>query len=237
MDNSAKIVEHKFENSESLAVALSAAVAENLRDGIAARGCALLAVSGGTTPEMFMTELSSQRLAWSRVTVTLADERWVSPTNPRSNELLVRDKLLRNEAAAAKFVALYTGAPDPESGCAAANASIAALPLPFDAMILGLGTDGHCASLFPDGDRFEQALDPAGANLVLPMRAASAGEPRITLTLPAIVTTRHLYLHIEGADKRDVFDRIERSEGVFARSPLRSITTHASVPLNVYWCG
>lgn len=229
-------IEHRFDNRSTLATALAAAVAKNLRTAIAERGTALIAVSGGTTPERFMATLSSEKLDWSRVTVTLADDRWVPPTHVRSNEHLVRRTLLRNEAAAANFVPLYTGAADPESGWHDAEANIERLVLPFDAMILGLGTDGHCASLFPDGDRFAQAIDPVQKERVLPMRAPSVDEPRITLTLPAIIATRNLYLHIEGNDKRDVLDRIERGERAFVGSPLRAIMQYAHVPLNVYWC-
>ncbi|HEX6832310.1 MAG TPA: 6-phosphogluconolactonase [Rudaea sp.] len=225
-----------FPDRAALAAQLAADVAENLREAIAARGRATIAVSGGSTPELFFAVLSKETLDWPRVTVTLADERWVPPTHARSNEGLVQSMLLRSRAAAARFVPLYTGADDPETGCARSAANVAALGLPFDAMMLGLGTDGHCASLFPDGDRFDAAIDANTKALVMPMRSAAAGEPRITLTLPAIIHTRNLYLHIEGAQKREVFEKVERGEGDLARSPLRPIVEHAPVPLKVYWC-
>jgi 6-phosphogluconolactonase len=229
-------IEHRFDDPATLAEHFSQVVAENLSAAIADRGTALIAVSGGTTPERFMTTLSSHDLDWSRVTITLADDRWLPPTHHRSNEFLVRRTLLRNNAAYATFVPLYTGTADPVSGWHDAEANIDRLPLPFDVMILGLGNDGHCASLFPDGDRFAQATDPAQKDRTMPMLARSVDEPRITLTLPTIIATRNLYLHIEGKDKHDVLDRVERGEGVFASSPLRSIMQHAVVPLNVYWC-
>ena len=236
MGHEAPVVRQRFADSAVLADALATAVACDLRESIASRGHALLAVSGGVTPRQFLTVLARQALDWPHVTITLTDERWVPTTQLRSNERLVRDTLLRGHAAAAEFVSLYTDAADPESGVHAIAERLDRLALPFDAVVLGLGTDGHCASLFADGDHFAQALDPAGRERVLPMRSAAAGEPRITLTLPVLAGSRALYLHIEGADKQQVLERVLAGEGAFARSPLRAIMHAASAPLNVYSC-
>src|SRR3546814_6040009 len=81
------------------------------------------------------------------------------------------------------------------------SSDVCSSDLPLDVVVLGLGADGHTASFFPQGDRLGEALDPAGAAVVLPMRAPGAGEPRITLTLPLIVAAGRIYLHIEGAEK------------------------------------
>jgi len=228
--------EHRYADSNTLADALAQSVADDLRSGITARDQATLVVSGGTTPEKFLAKLAQQDLDWPKVTITLADERWVPPTHARSNEHLLRNTLLTARAAAATFVPLYTDAPDPESGLAETAKRIGALPLPFDAVVLGLGNDGHCASLFPDGDRFAQACDAANPARVSPMRSATAGEPRITLTVSVLVATRALYLHIEGADKQAVLARVRAGEGAYARSPLRALLRAAHVPLNVYTC-
>jgi 6-phosphogluconolactonase len=228
--------EHRYADSNTLADALAQSVADDLRSGITARDQATLVVSGGTTPKKFLAKLAQQDLDWPKVTITLADERWVPPTHARSNEHLLRNTLLTARAAAATFVPLYTDAPDPESGLAETAKRIGALPLPFDAVVLGLGNDGHCASLFPDGDRFAQACDAANPARVSPMRSATAGEPRMTLTLAALVATRALYLHIEGADKQAVLAHVRAGEGAYAHSPLRALLRAARVPLNVYTC-
>ena len=228
--------EHRYADSNTLADALAQSVADDLRSGITARERATLVVSGGTTPKKFFGKLAQQDLDWPKVTITLADERWVPPTHARSNEHLLRNTLLTGRAAAATFVPLYTDAPDPESGLAEIAERIGALPLPFDAVVLGLGNDGHCASLFPDGDRFAQACDAANPARVSPMRSATAGEPRMTLTLAALIATRALYLHIEGADKQEVLAHVRAGEGAYARSPLRSLLHAARAPLNVYTC-
>lgn len=235
-DNRAlRYVEHDFANSAELAAALAADVASQLRAAIAERGRALLALSGGTTPLQFMRALSAQPLEWARVIVTLCDERWVPPQHARSNARLIDEALLQGAAAAARFVPLYISAPDPESGLAAVASEVSALPLPIDVAVLGLGLDGHTASLFPDGDRIDAALDARGAAVVLPMRSPSAGEPRITLTLPVLAAARNLYLHIEGPEKKRVLARIVRGEDA-RQSPLPALMQHAGAPLAVYWC-
>ena len=235
-NSSARYIERDFANSAELAGALAADVAGRLRAAIANRGHALLALSGGTTPQGFLRALARQQLEWPRVVVTLCDERWVPPQNERSNARLVHETLLQGAASAGRFVPLYVDAPDPESGIARVAAAIAALPLPIDVAVLGLGLDGHTASLFPDGDRIDAALDAEGAALVLPMRSLSAGEPRITLSLPVLAAARSLYLQIEGPEKKQVFARIVNGEGAPPRNPLRALMQHAGAPLAVYWC-
>jgi len=231
-----RIALHAFDDGETLAAALAARVAGLLREGIVARGAAALAVSGGSTPARFFRHLAAQPLAWDRVQVTLVDERWVDEDSERSNARLVKSQLLQGAAAAARFVPLYTGADTPEAGCAEARERIRALPRPFDAVVLGMGTDGHTASFFPGGDRLAEALDPDGHVPVLPMRADGAGEPRITLALPALLDTRALILHIEGAPKRALLEAALEGRGEAAQYPVRAVLTQRRVPPEVYWC-
>ena len=226
---------HNFENGADLAQALAEAVAADLRAAIATRGTALLAVSGGRTPVHFFEKLALTPLDWGRVVVTLVDERWVGAEDERSNARLVRANLLQGAAAAAKFVPLFEpGCARPEDAIATVATRITLLDLPFDALVLGMGDDGHTASFFPGGDRLADAIDPHTAALVLPMNAPAAGEPRITLTLPAIVGSRRLYVHIEGANKRRVFFDAAHATAGDVHLPISAVLQHA--PTNVYWC-
>ena len=100
--------------------------------------------------------------------------------------------------------------------------------------VLGMGTDGHTASFFPHGDRLDDALDMATESRVLPMQAEGAGEPRLTLTLAALLDARFLALHIEGQEKRDVFDMA--LAGTDAGSmPVRAVLHQDKTPVHIFW--
>jgi 6-phosphogluconolactonase len=230
------IAECRFADDETLAHALALEVVRDLRAGIQARGQALVALSGGTTPRRFLELLGQQSLDWTRTTITLADERWVPPTDSRSNERLLRETLLRGDAAAARFVPLYTAAPTPQDGYATIAANVAKLHFPFDAVVLGMGNDGHCASLFPDGDRIDQALQTDTPARVLPMHAPSAGEARMTLTLAALVNTRAMYLHFEGEAKSHVFAQIQALDPARANAPVQRVLQHSPVLPKLFRC-
>ncbi|TDR42618.1 6-phosphogluconolactonase [Tahibacter aquaticus] len=235
-DLHANLIEHAYADGIALARALASAVACDLRDAILTRGIGLLALSGGTTPQRFLIELGRQRLDWGRVVVTLADERWVKPDDARSNARLLRETLFAGAAAAARFEPLFEPAYHPDAALPRIARRIDALPLPFDAVVLGMGGDGHTASLFPGGDTLAQALDPHGRQRVVLLHAPAAPEPRITLTLPTLLATTALYLHIEGDAKRAVLakalDAYTRNEDM----PIRAIVNCAGEPLRMYWC-
>ncbi|MFU0503908.1 6-phosphogluconolactonase [Pseudaminobacter sp. NGMCC 1.201702] len=221
---------HEFASRGELAAALGRKVASLLGDAIAERGEARLAVSGGTTPRLFFHALSREKLDWSKVTVTLVDERAVPPDSPRSNQGLVTETLLRNEAAAAKFIGLYTPGDLPGAARRASDAISKALPL--DMAVLGMGTDGHTASFFPDADNLEELLDPNSPAKVLAVNAPSGVEPRLTLALARIVEAGFVALHIEGQEKRTV---LESALGQAARLPVRAVFDHAPAPVQVFW--
>jgi len=230
------VTTHSFTDCHALADALAERIADRLREGIAERGHALLAVSGGSTPKHLFERLSRQAVDWAKVQITLVDERWVPETSDRSNAAMVKALLLQHAASVAQFVPLYADAPTPEAGLVALRARVASLQLPFDAVVLGMGNDGHTASFFPGGDRLPEALDAHSEVRVLPMRAPGAGEPRVTFTLSALLQTRALYLHIEGDAKRQLLADARLGLGEAANFPVRSVLTQAHVPVAVYWC-
>jgi 6-phosphogluconolactonase len=211
--------ERIYDARDALAESLARDVADELRRAIEAKGKATLAVSGGTTPKLFLAKLSEIDLPWQRVTVTLIDERQVPESSERSNARLVRETLLTNRAAVARFVPL-TG-----------NGDAAGLP-PFDVAVLGMGDDGHTASLFPGGDRLAEALGQA-ADPIVEMRAPGIAEPRLTFTLPVLERSGRLKLHIEGARKKSVLDRA-LAEGPEEDMPIRAIL-RGSTPVTLYW--
>jgi 6-phosphogluconolactonase len=221
-----------FRDKQQLAEALAEAVAAHLKAGVKARGAASLAVSGGSTPARFFEALSERAdVPWEKVTVTLVDERWVDESSDRSNGRLVKANLLRGRAAAATFVPLYQGGAEPDAY--AAGVAQRDVPQPFDAVILGMGNDGHTASFFPGGDTLAEALTAEGP--VVAIRAPGAGEPRVTLTLPALLAAKALYLHIEGEEKVLTLRKAE-AEGPVEAMPVRAILRQTQTPLTIYWC-
>lgn len=230
------ITNHSFTDCHALAQALADRITANLRAGISQRGHATLALSGGSTPKLLFKQLSQAALDWSNVTVTLVDERWAPESDERSNARMLRELLLQDNAAQAKFVPLYSEAPTPQDGLAQTRERVAALTLPFDAVVLGMGTDGHTASFFPGGDHLQQALDPKNPERVLTMQAPGAGEARITFSLAVLLQTRALYLHIQSEPKRSLLADARLGLGEAQDYPIRSVLTQAQVPVAVYWC-
>lgn len=223
-----------FPSGDALAEALADDVANALRHALKTRERAVLAVSGGSTPGRFFDVLSRRHLDWANVVVTLVDERFVPPSSERSNERLVRERLLVNEARLARFLPLYTDAASVEAAAGQAEAGLALFGATLDAAVLGMGADGHTASFFPDAPNLDALIDPDQPRRVMPVHAPSSGEPRLTLTLPLLVGARVLALHIEGDGKRAV---LEAALQPGAAKPVSAIFSHANAPVPVYWAG
>jgi len=222
-----------FADGEALARGLAEWTAERLRAAIAARGVALLIVSGGKSPARFFELLSNVELDWPRVTVTLADERRVADDSPRSNARLVREELLRNRAEAATFTPLADVRLPADRELAAASARIANLPMPADVVVLGMGDDGHTASWFPGAAGLAEAIDPGARQLVAPIVAADAGEPRLTLTGRIILRARAIALEIEGEAKLATFAKA-LEPGPEEAMPIRAVLRRAADRLTVF---
>ena len=221
-------VEHAFADADAQAQALADAVAARLRAGIAARGSAWMAVPGGETPRKFLEMLAQQKLAWPHVCVTLTDERLVPAHDARSNARLLREALLDRVPVA--FVPLV----DSRTGNIHLSAP-AGFPHAFDEIVLGMGADGHCASLFSDADNIAAALRADTGVPVARMHSPSVPEARVSLTLPALVATRALFVLIRGAEKRRTLEAALRGAEPFAQAPIRAVLEHAPVAPQVYW--
>jgi 6-phosphogluconolactonase len=151
--------EHRFPDAQALILALAGEIRVDLAEAIAARGIASLIVSGGATPGPLFAQLSHEALEWDRVWIGLTDERWVDAADDQSNERLVRDRLLQANASQAHFVGLKNPAATPESGVDWAWRAMKRLPRPYDVVVLGMGSDGHFASLVPHSLGLPRALD------------------------------------------------------------------------------
>jgi 6-phosphogluconolactonase len=219
----------QFAGPAASAEFLSAQVAGLLQKGLAERGAASLVVPGGRTPGLFFAALAERPLAWERITVTLSDERWVDKTSPDSNEALVRRTLLRGNALLADFVPLYTGAATPAEGVADIERRLKAVPRPFDAVVLGMGDDGHFASLFPGEPALAVGLDLSSSALCVPALGPAGGPPRLSLTLAVLAAARHIFILATGEKKRRVWE----APGDLPVSALQRLT---ATPVDFLWC-
>jgi 6-phosphogluconolactonase len=229
----AALAEHRFDDPAASAAALALDVAAALRAGLEARGQASLVLSGGKSPVPFLRALAQQPLHWPAVQVTLADERWVDPGSSDSNEHLLRETLLRGAAAAARFIPLKSAEATAAEALAGRSAALAAMPRPFDAVVLGMGDDGHTASLFPGAAGTLEALDPDGQPQLAAITSPAAPHPRISLTLAALLDTRGIYLQIQGAAKLAVYERALSGEDG-AGLPIAAVLRQRRVAVQVY---
>src|SRR5690606_32253052 len=142
----------------------------------------------------FFHALNRLRLDWSRVHVTLTDERWVVESDAASNARLVRAELLQQQAQVAQFTPLFSGGASAQADAATASARLSAMPRPFDAVVLGMGEDGHFASLFPESPGLAEALDLDAPPACVPMQAPSVPAQRLSWNLAALRATRRLML-------------------------------------------
>lgn len=195
-------------NVEDFPTLLAHDIAKCLNSAIENRGKAVLSVSGGQSPIAMFEALRVHAIDWSKVTITLVDERCVPNTHPDSNAHLVNTHLLQDGAQAATFVPMVTEDIDMVDAQKQALWASAQLQTnsPADMLVLGMGVDGHTASLFPDAPNLFAALDlhnqQACVGITLPHPPANAPFPRVTQTLAQLLTARHIVLPVMGEDKR-----------------------------------
>ncbi|AHA27770.1 6-phosphogluconolactonase [Candidatus Liberibacter americanus] len=226
---------HTFENKQSLAKELAKNVANQLSIGIDKKGSANLALSGGLTPKIFLEELSVIDIDWSKILVNLVDERSVPFGDPRSNKTLISKYFLKNKAKKSSFIDIYY--PDKtlkESIKIANNNIIRSIGFPFDAVVLGMGTDGHTASFFPKGDTLSIAIDSNTPRSVIAIKNKSNNEQRVTFSLSALCDAKFLSLHIEGMQKKNTLEKALSGDNI-AAMPIRAILLNSKSHVEIYW--
>ena len=225
------VTAHTFKNPAVLAEGLAKAVAEQLNTAIQTQGVATLVVSGGRSPVAFFEHLRHQPLDWSKVVVSLADERWVPVEHADSNAGLLKKHLLQGPAAKARFVGLYNVAPSLGEAAEQADRLLAELP-PIDVLILGMGDDGHTASLFPNSPNLAQALDTHNARRCWPMLAPTVPHQRLSMSLSLLASAKHTVLSIQGQAKLNTLNDALAGTDVNAL-PIRAFLQPT---LEIYWC-
>ena len=233
----ATIVEKFFDDKAALTDELSQSLEQALRDGIEADGRAVLMVSGGSSPEPAYKHLSTLDLNWGHVDVAMVDERWVEASHEKSNEAFIKRTLLQNHGAAANFISMKNAAATAEQGVDECEVQFQALKRPFDVTILGMGPDGHTASLFPHAQGLENGLD--SSQLVCAINAIESDvtgsiTERMSLTLNAISQSKVVKLLISGDEKLAVYKQA-LAGGDVNDMPLRAVLNHPEINIEVYW--
>jgi 6-phosphogluconolactonase len=223
-----------FESRSAASAAAADLLASQIRNRLASgpQASASLVVSGGSTPGPCFDQLSGEVMDWSRVTVIPSDERWVTGDSPHSNERLIRTRLLQGSASQAKVLSFFRDGINAKQAPALIEQDLQALSRPFSTSLLGMGDDGHFASLFSDFEDLQSALDPQGRALCIVVQTAGSPYLRISLTLSALLDSASIVLLVFGETKRRVFEAANAGGSAY---PIESLLRHVRTPLTVIW--
>nr|WP_067295344.1 6-phosphogluconolactonase [Marinobacterium profundum] len=219
----------RFDTPEQLTEALAEHISQSLSDAVKTRGEAAIALSGGRTPLPLFQRLSQSPLPWSSISVTLADDRWLATDQADSNAGLIQSNLLQNQAQQARFISLWQAGKTAYEAQADCAERLASLPAELDMVVLGMGNDGHTASLFPCASELEHALETdAPCAAVTP---TSAPHARMTLSAKRLLASRERILHLKGADKLETLQQALLDDDI----RIMPIRLFLRQPLTIYW--
>jgi 6-phosphogluconolactonase len=221
----------EFKSPTLLAEGLALNVAKQLSEAIDTQGTATLVVSGGRSPVAFFQHLAKQTLDWSSVVISLADERWVPVEHADSNAGLLKKYLLQGPAAKAQFLSLYSASANLEQAAEQADRLLSELPV-IDVLVLGMGDDGHTASLFPNSPNLLEALQADGSRRCYPMLAPTVPHQRLTMSRALLASAKYKVLSISGQSKLTTLSTALAGDDV-AAMPIRAFLQPT---LEIYWC-
>ena len=233
---------HQGADQLSLAEHLAGEIVLQINQAIEAKGQAIVVFSGGSTPKPLFEALASDEIDWARVVVTLVDERWVDHNHTLSNSAFLQTYLLDLiDGPKPEFVTLYQSAETVEESCSLVlesykkltNSSGSAMQA-FDVVVLGMGSDGHTASFFPDAANINELVDPNSTDALLTCSSPTTQVPRITWSVPCLLNTSFLALHITGETKADVFQRACVNHNAF-ELPIRCAIFQDTTKLQVFY--
>lgn len=226
-----------YDNTSELISALSKAIRDDLQAELDANSAASMALSGGKTPQVLYEQLSTCDVDWPNVTVTLTDERWVPNDHPKSNERMVHHTLFKNKALSAQFVALKTDHATALAAEAELNTTLSTSLPTVDVVVLGMGEDGHFASLFPNTRELTQGLSHEGTARCIATQGPVFPTERMSLTLSMLLSAKKIYLFITGDTKLHVVRQASasREDDRLITLPITAILQQSDVPVMVYW--
>nr|WP_045107453.1 6-phosphogluconolactonase [Legionella hackeliae] len=220
---------HHFVDTDQLNQQFAQDIAQLLTQAITERGSAYLAVSGGKTPVGLFQKLAETNLNWNCVTIVLTDERWLNPSESDSNEHLLRTYLLKNKAEKATFISLYS---EKNEGTDELMTRLANMPT-FDVVILGMGEDGHTASLFPCSAEIKAGLADTHTPALM-VQPTTAPYRRISLSKTRLLNSRMIYLHLVGKKKLEVLNKAMADTNPL-EMPIRAFIHHPTANIQIMY--
>jgi 6-phosphogluconolactonase len=229
-----KLIERFYNDEESFNHSVESNVSYLLSKAIEERGQATFLVSAGNTPKSLYRSLSNADLFWDQVKVATVDERWVETDHTLSNEKLIRSNLLQNNAKNAVFHGMKTEAIHARDALDDINNTFASFNAPFDITVLGMGADGHTASLFPRANGLDES-----ASLCQPVQMNNSEQTtevneRVTLTLTSLLQSKVIFLLLRGKEKLATYQKAMSGTDVF-EMPIRAILQQNNIPVVVNW--
>lgn len=223
---------HEYESRSDAAIAAGKRIINALHRRLETHEEAAVVVSGGTTPAPVFSYMTHKELEWHRIHVLLSDERWVPADHPESNEKMLRDALKRSRASYAQITSFFDADNSPGDRCGELQKVLEGLPLPFTSVLLGMGDDGHFASLFPDAGNLQEALDLQSSSAFVSVDTGSSPHKRISMTLAALLRCDEILLLISGAEKRAV---LEQAADPGSELPIAHLLRQTHTPVDVFW--
>ena len=224
------LTEHKFDSRDAASAAIAARMAGLVGAQLGRDGAAHFVVGGGTTPGKCFDFLSGYELDWDKVEVALSDERWVPNDHADSNERLVRNTMLKDAAGAGSILSLYETGLSVDERCDALQSLKPKNG--FACSMVGMGTDGHFASLFPDMDGLEQGLQLDNPRFYMPVRTAASPHQRLSMTLSALLTSDEILLFFYGEEKLAVYENAHTVDKTY---PITALLEQKKTPVSLYW--
>ena len=228
-----------YEDREELYKAVAVKCATELNRDVYERGMASIVVPGGTTPAPVFEKLSQIPLPWDKVSIVPSDERWIATDHQQSNQYLIEQRLMINHASAAQLIGLKNDAETAEEGEVQTELALEQIELPFTVTVLGMGNDGHFASLFPGCPKIQEALDLNQQKKCMAINAESnpaAGEftQRMSLTMASLINSKLIIILITGQRKLDLIREADQGLEIF-ESPISALLAQTQTPIEIYW--
>ncbi len=225
-------MEQVFESRAEASAAAAERIDIALQRRLASHERASVIVCGGTTPAATFDRLANKDIPWHRVDILLSDERWLPAIHQDSNEKLVRTHLLQNFATTANMLSVFAENVTPDERAGQLDQQVAELSNSYTIGLLGMGADGHFASLFPDADNLKAGIDMNSRRTYIPITTSASPYPRISMTLAALTASDELLLLFFGEEKRQIYRQARQRKNEY---PVSHLLSQDHTEIDAFW--